>query len=203
MGSDLTTHHVRRAAEGEAGSLDWIVARFSPFLLVHARQRLLPRLRDLYDPEDLVQDVWAVALPRLGSLPERGGRLTPVLLKFLGTTLLNRYGNLLQKHIQGKPLRQHGEGASDGIDAMPKDVTGAITHAVRNEQAERVRVAIDQLAPRDREVLVLRGLEQGSPEDVALVIGTSRQDVAVRYHRALKRLRKQLPGTILDEIGDD
>ena len=39
-GDQLTTFHVRRAREGDAPSLEWIVNRFAPVLLANARYRL-------------------------------------------------------------------------------------------------------------------------------------------------------------------
>src|SRR5262245_53247125 len=91
---DPTTYHVRRAREGEESSLRWVVARFTPLLRAAADYRLGKHLRGLYEPEDLLQDVWAVALPRLGDLIPRSERYTPVLLKFLSTTLLRRIQHL-------------------------------------------------------------------------------------------------------------
>ena len=70
----LTSLHVRRAADGDSESLGWVVARLSPLLLAQADYRLGPVLRSLYDPEDLVNDTWIVALPRLPELPARDGR---------------------------------------------------------------------------------------------------------------------------------
>ena len=63
-GDQLTTFHVRRAREGDAPSLEWVVNRFAPVLLANARYRLGKGLSKIYDPEAIVNDVWAVALPK-------------------------------------------------------------------------------------------------------------------------------------------
>ena len=95
----LTSLHVRRAADGDGGSLSWVVSRLSPLLLAQATYRLGSRLRALYEPEDLVNETWAVTLPKLAELPARDGRLTPVLLRFLSTTLLHRIQSLVRSPL--------------------------------------------------------------------------------------------------------
>ena len=199
-----TTIHVRRALDGDRASLDWIVAHFSPLLLAQARYRLGDTLKNLYDPEDLVSETWAVALPRLPELPPRDGRHTPVLLRFLGTTLLYRFNNLLRKHLGGKPKQKRGsEGVSseaDPLAALPADVSGVVSKALRHEAKGVVGESIDRLGEEDREIVILRGIEQNSPEEVAALLGIPQPHVNVRYHRALKKLRVLLPASVFDEF---
>ena len=52
--------------------------------------------------------------------------------------------------------------------------------------------ALARLRPRDREVLVLRHLEQLSIRDIAAVLGISEGAVKTRHLRALQRLRRLL-----------
>jgi RNA polymerase sigma-70 factor (ECF subfamily) len=60
---------------------------------------------------------------------------------------------------------------------------------IRDELRERVRTALAELSERDREVLVLRHLEQLSTAEVAGVLGISTGAVMTRHTRALDRLR--------------
>ena len=46
------------------------------------------------------------------------------------------------------------------------------------------------LKPHDREVLVLRYLEQLEVEEIAVVLGISQTAVTTRHFRALQRLRR-------------
>ena len=64
--------------------------------------------------------------------------------------------------------------------------------AVREELRQRVRPALDRLAPGDREVLVLRHLEQLSTAEAAAVLGIGEGAVKIRHLRALQRLRALL-----------
>jgi RNA polymerase sigma factor (sigma-70 family) len=71
-------------------------------------------------------------------------------------------------------------------------VTGSLSPSGRLLQAEmlsRVREALAQLASADREVLVLRHLEQLSVDEIAHVLGITKVAVTTRHFRALERLR--------------
>src|SRR5262249_54877550 len=63
---------------------------------------------------------------------------------------------------------------------------------LRDELLERVRDALARLTPRDREVLVMRHLEQLSTSEVAGILGISEGAVMTRQTRALVRLRALL-----------
>ena len=62
----------------------------------------------------------------------------------------------------------------------------------RQEKRDLVRAALDRLAPADREVLVLRHLEQLSTREVAAILDVSEPAVRYRHRRALERLAEYL-----------
>jgi len=204
----LTSLHVRRAADGDPESLGWVVMRLSPLLLAQAAYRLGPVLRSLYDAEDLVNDAWLVALPQLGELPAREGRYTPVLLRFLSTTLLHRINNLARKHIRTGVLERPRPGvarsdlteAEDPLEQVAAEQSGVITQAVKHEVRGAITACLAELEARDREILILRGIEQHPNQTVAGVLGITPQAVAMRYRRALDRLRARLPRSVFDEM---
>jgi RNA polymerase sigma-70 factor (ECF subfamily) len=57
---------------------------------------------------------------------------------------------------------------------------------------DRVRVALGALPERDREVLVLRYLEQLPAQEVGAVLGLNEEAAKKRALRALRRLRSLL-----------
>lgn len=202
----LTSLHLHRAIEGDMHSLGWVVARVTPLLLAQASHRLGPVLRTHYDPEDIVNDAWLVALPRLAELPARGGRHTPVLLRFLSSTVNHRIHNLVRKHIEGEPVVQAPRAATsaDGaVEAHAADVSGAVTQAMRRELVEQITACIDELEPEDREVIMLRGIEQVSNRTTAMLLGQRPEAVSMRYSRALRKMRARLPGSVFDELAED
>lgn len=60
------------------------------------------------------------------------------------------------------------------------------------EQVDEVQMALSRLPKRDQEILRLSFFEELAHEEIGEVLGCSSRNVAVRLHRALKRLRKQL-----------
>ncbi len=167
------------------------------------RYRLPGELSRLVDADDLVDEVWMVALPRMAGLRERGGRHTPVLLKFLSSTMLNKINNLIAKHLRGERGRAQSlprGSRADPLERFPAELTSALSLAERDETCSAVHAALDALAPHDREILVLRGIEQVSNGEVGRLLGLAPSAVTMRYRRALERLRKRVPGSILDEF---
>lgn len=63
------------------------------------------------------------------------------------------------------------------------------------ERQDWLLQALYRLAERDREILLLRFFEELSSEEVAQVLACSTDNVYVRLHRALARLRKLLDQT--------
>lgn len=197
-----TSQQVRGALSGWSENLEWLVTRFSPLLLAQASHHLGSHLRRVCDPEDLVQEVWAVALPRLGDLTPRDGRYTPVVLKFLSTTLLYRVQNQMQKHlrrVEGEVLERE-VGAS--LCELPAQTSQHITRALRGELQEAVRRAIDELPELDRKVVVLRGIEQQAVQEVARQLDLKPNTVSVRYRRVLAELRGRLRGSVFDDLAE-
>lgn len=69
--------------------------------------------------------------------------------------------------------------------------------AVQTRQTNQaIHHALACLRPKDRDIIVLRYLEELSSEDVADILGCSTNTVYVRLHRALARLRAQLEGDL-------
>jgi RNA polymerase sigma factor (sigma-70 family) len=201
--SDETTLHIRRAVAGDQGSLSWLYDHFSGLLLGQAAYRLAqtPHLRTIVEPQDLVQQTWAVVIPRLADLEARDGRLTPVLVRFLGSTLLRIFTDTLR----GRLGRERRNGVPDPdavLRGVPKEAMSASERAIRSEQAEALFRGISELAEPDREILVLRGLEQAPYALLARKLGASEGALRVRYHTAMKRLAPILTRAIVDELVD-
>jgi RNA polymerase sigma factor (sigma-70 family) len=200
---EQTTLHVRRAAAGEGESIAWLIQRFSPLLRAQARYRLGRRLVRLVEPDDLVQDVWVRALPKLTGLVPRDGRLTPVVLKFLSVTLLRRLKDLMEKHVVGKPRPLSAGGPEAGtrsgvLGDLAVDGTGVVTLAVRRESASELATAIDGLDDKDRAIVVLRAIEQRSNAEAALLLDLPADTASARYRRALEKLRHLLPQELVE-----
>ena len=197
--SDLTTLHVRAAIGGDTQGLTRLVERFTPLLLAQARYRLRGRAAQFSEPEDLVQETWAITLPRLGDLQARDGRLTPVLVKFLATTLLRCATQVVRKHVlRADPIPRPAE--AEPLAQLPAETSGVVTRLCRRNETDALREAIADLPADEREVLILRGIEQHANGEVARMLGIDDSAVTRRYQRALATLRHRLPDGIFHEL---
>ena len=68
----------------------------------------------------------------------------------------------------------------------------------RADARDQAHAALARLGERDREVLVLRHLEQLATREIAAVLGITEGAVKVRHLRALQRLRG-----LLGDLGED
>ena len=194
----LTTMHVRRAQGGDLESLRWVVERLSPVLLSQARYRLRGPLASVCDPEDLVNEVWMRTLPHLERIGSDQARVTPALVAYLSRALLARANGMIERHLRGQGLDPNE--SRPEADELPDGTVGVVTRVVRDERNNELLTAIDGLAESDREILVLRAVEQSSNGEVAELLGLAPSAVTMRYKRAMERLHDRLPGSVFDEL---
>ncbi|MCR9244041.1 MAG: sigma-70 family RNA polymerase sigma factor [bacterium] len=201
---EITSLHVRRAVAGDRGSVSWLVERLNPLLLAQTRWRLGGQLATVCDPADLVQEAWIVLLPRLPELQQREGRLTPVLLSFLTSSIVRKLHNLLRREAR---RRVHVEPVVPDAPEFTPDLThpatGVVSGIVRGERQCQVRDALDRLTTDDRAAIVMRGIEQQPLAEVADHFGVTLKAMSKRYSRALERLRERLPDSVFAELADE
>ncbi len=199
----LTTIHVRRAIEGRSESLDWVVQHFSPFLRVQARYRLGSFVADRTCIDDIVASAWLATLPRLRDLREREGRYTPVLLRFLSTTVRQIANDTIRDTLRRRPKHRGFLDDSESGDATPAKVQGALSQLESCETASLLGRSLRELEPELQEVLILRGIEGYSNVELAEQLGALPNTISHRYRRAVQALRASLPGSLFDELVDE
>lgn len=121
--------------------------------------------------EDVVQDVFA-ALPSRMDNP-RG---------YLTTAVFNKSRSVLRRRKVALRFRVHDEPPAESADQ----------HTLRADEREQVLAAIRGLPDRQRQVVILRYLEDLPPAEVADLLGISKEAVASSLNRALESLRKKL-----------
>ncbi len=194
-----TSLHLRAAIAGDPTSASWLIAHLSPLLVAQANWRLGPHLRARCEPEDLVQEAWLAALPRLAELQPREGRITPVLLRFLATHIVHQINNLARAALR----QPTADSEAMSMSAVPAAETGVVSAAVRADRRRVLLDAIDSLEAIDREVLLLRGIEQRTLATTAELLGVSQAAVTMRLQRALQRVREHLPADLYADLGGD
>ncbi|MEM8713688.1 MAG: sigma-70 family RNA polymerase sigma factor [Planctomycetota bacterium] len=192
----LTTHRVRQAVEGDQASLEWIVTRFSPFLMAAARRHMGWRPRPhVLEAEELVQETWLIAMPRLAGVRPRDERFTPVLLSFLVGILWRQHQSALRKALRAAS-------AGEALESVADSTRGAISRMIHSEDTQKLHEALEELQEDARNIIVMRGLEQISTKDVASLLGISAEAVSSRYRRAMKALRQRITDPMLQDLLD-
>ncbi len=134
------------------------------------------------DAEDVVQDVFLSALKHIGRFRGSCG-LSAWLTTITVNTCRSRWRRRLVRTRFFETRRSPSEVQPHGTPD---------TAFMDRETFAGVREAVKSLPARDREVIVLRYLEEMSPAEVGQVLGLSTSAVAVRLSRAKKRLKRQL-----------
>jgi RNA polymerase sigma-70 factor (ECF subfamily) len=163
--------------------------------------RLDTRLRGRLDPSDVLQEAFlefARALPEYIKKPDAPFYLWVRLIT--GRRLLA----LHREHL-GTRMRDARREVSIGRGAHPEASSAALAAQLlgslttpsqalhRAELRARVRDALDQMEPTDREVLALRHYEQLTNRETAFLLGLTEAAASVRFIRALRRLKEMLP----------
>ncbi|AEW94967.1 RNA polymerase ECF-subfamily sigma factor [Streptantibioticus cattleyicolor NRRL 8057 = DSM 46488] len=140
--------------------------------LLRSARRLVP---DPVDAQDLVQTALCRTFPRWDRIADKG----------LADAYLRRV--MINTRTEWWRARKLDEVPTDNLpDASIDD--GTEQHADRAMLMNALRV----LAPKQRQVVVLRHWEQMSTEETARALGMSTGTVKSTLHRALARLREEL-----------
>lgn len=192
-----------RAGDGDARRA--LLERHRLRLRRAVARRLDRRLAARVDPSDVVQDALAEADRRLDDYAAR--RPLPYY-PWLRQLADERVAQLYRRHVRA---RRRSVEREEPLPASPSAASVAQlaerlidrgsrpgSRLIRAELRQRVLTAVSQLPERDREVLVLRHLDQRPTAEVAERLGLSEGAVRVRLVRALARLRDLL-GDLLGE----
>jgi RNA polymerase sigma-70 factor (ECF subfamily) len=191
-----TEELIERAARGDELARQELLVRHQKRLRQMIAVRMDSRLSARLDPSDVVQEVFADACKKLPDYLEK--RPLP-FYPWLRQLAWERLVKLHQRHIQAQKRSTAREQRLDM--ALPDQSALALANrllasesspsrqAMREELRHRVQAALAQLAERDREVLVMRYLEQLSTREIAAVLGIGEGAVKTRHLRALQRLR--------------
>jgi RNA polymerase sigma-70 factor (ECF subfamily) len=157
------------------------------------------RLASRVDPSDVVQDALGEAQRTMGDYLRN--RPLP-FYTWLRRLAWERLIQLHRQHVDaGKRslLRERGmdldlprQSAMMLANRLIASGTSPSRHAIRRETRDRVRAVLAELNPRDREILVLRFLEQLSTAETAVVLGIGEGAVKSRLMRAVVRFRDLL-----------
>jgi RNA polymerase sigma factor (sigma-70 family) len=145
-------------------------------------------LREPADAADVVQDTFVIAVPRMSSLrdPER-------LRSWLYTVARNE----CLRRLRGRSLQARLEEAPEVTDEAA-DVAADVEKA---ELCALVRQALPGVAPAEQEVLELQLRHSLAPDEVASVLGVSRNHAHALMSRARVQLEAALGALVVARAG--
>jgi RNA polymerase sigma-70 factor (ECF subfamily) len=198
---------LRRAGQGDPLARQQLLVQYRQRLRQMIAVRLDRRLAARIDPSDVVQETLAEAVQQLATYL----RQPPLAFyPWLRQLAWKRLAALYHRHIRAgkRSVCREAHGAPPLPDESALDLVGRLlargsspsARLRREELRGRVRAALVQLPVHDRELLVLRHLEQLSTPEIAAVLGITVGAVYTRHLRALERLRGLLgPDFVEDE----
>jgi RNA polymerase sigma-70 factor (ECF subfamily) len=194
MTEQVDTEELMRLAQaGDDAARQRLLVRHQARLRQMVTVRLDRRLAARIDPSDIVQEALMDAAQRLSDyLRARLVPFYPWLRRLAWEHLLKAH----QRHLGARKRSAHREEplalSDESVLALAQRLvtsgTSPSKHLVREEIRSRVRTALEELARMDREVLIMRYLEQLPMCDIASVLETTEAAVKMRHTRALRRL---------------
>jgi RNA polymerase sigma-70 factor (ECF subfamily) len=198
-----TDELLNRAASGDNDARSALLQRHRGRLKRMISLRMDPRLAARLDASDIVQETLTAASRRLERyLRERPVPFYPWLRQLAWDRLVEQHRRHLHARRrsvlreQAEFFRLSAESAARLAQRLLTPGDGPGAQMQQREVNRLVRAALERLPDADREVLVLRYLEQLSAREVGAVLGLSEEAAKKRALRALKRLRELLPGDI-------
>jgi RNA polymerase sigma-70 factor (ECF subfamily) len=198
MGEDSRTDLLlARIGQGDAAAGPTLFATHRRRLRQMIAVRLDPRLSARLDPSDVLQDVFAEASQRLGDY----ARQRPIpFYPWLRQIAWQRLVKLHERHVYAEKRsvgrevwRALNDASAEHLaERLIDSATSPSGRLARKEALDRLARELARLSERDREVLILRYLEQLNVAEVAAVLGITESAVKLRHLRALDRLRRLL-----------
>jgi RNA polymerase sigma-70 factor, ECF subfamily len=202
-----TEQLLQRAERGDLAAREELLVRYQKRLRQMIAVRMDRRLAARLDPSDVVQETLAEAIQQLSDYCHN--RPLP-FYPWLRQLACDRLAELHRRHIQARKRsitrEEHAkpdlpdESALALADRLLARGSSPSARLRRQEVCGRVQAALAKLAEHDREVLVLRHLEQLSTREIAAVLGITEGAVYTRHLRALERLRTLLGKELGEEL---
>ena len=172
---------VARLLGGEAQVFDQLVALYQQ-RVARLAYRLLGQSGDV---DDVVQEVFVIVLEKAHRFRGDCSVWTWLTTITLNQCLSRQRRLSLFRRIRWRLTHRDSESPAD-------------CRAMQDETNRRVRLAVDELPSRDREVIVLHYLEGHQTADMAKMLGATVNTIEVRLHRARRKLK-----TVLADIATE
>jgi RNA polymerase sigma-70 factor, ECF subfamily len=180
--------YVRRLRDGDRWTEDHFVRYFNELLLIKLRSRL----RSIEQVDDVRQEVFLRVMRTLrGAEGVRDGRKLGAFVNSVCNNVL------LETYRSGKRVDQLDD---TSYAQVPDRAAGADEALATSETRARVRRIVDQLQPRDAQILRALFLEDRDKDDICKAFGVDRNYLRVLVHRAKEKFRGEYAGAEIREL---
>jgi RNA polymerase sigma-70 factor (ECF subfamily) len=195
---------LNQLAAGDDRAADALLVRHRERLKKMVSCRMDPRLATRLSPSDVVQETMLTAAKDLKSFAK--ARPMP-FYPWLRRLAWNRLMDLQRRHLYRKKRavgreEQAAPMTDQSLYELAKRLVGhgpsPSRAAQTRETRERLRAALDELEPTQREVLLLKYVEDMTLAEAAAVLQISVDAAKMRHLRAVQRLR-----TVLADLGEE
>lgn len=187
---------LQRASRGDSNAIEKLMSAHRRYLRAVVELRMDHELRLRVDPSDVVQETQLIASQRLDDFLRR--RPTSFRI-WLRRKALERMIDLRRHHVlaEKRSVRREIPISNRSSMTMARNIRSLLAKSpdqitAARELARQVRQAIGNMKEMDREVLLLRHVEDLTNAEVAEVMGIETVAASQRYGRALRRLRETL-----------
>ena len=179
-----------RFQQGEEAAYALLVQRYKDELTNFARRFL----GDRDEADDVVQETF-VRVWRRNQSYVSGGKFSTWIYTIASNLAKTRLRRLSLRHF----VRLGGDRADGPVFDLPDEGARPDGEADDALREERIQHALESLAARYREAIVLRDIQQLSYEEIVAITGSAMGTVKSRINRARAVLRDQLRDLIRDE----
>lgn len=190
--SDVTRELLRRVHDGDNDALQTLLEAQRDYLRRLVDLRMEHELRVRVDPSDVVQETLIVISRRVDDFIVR----QPTSFRlWVRRKAIERLIEVRRKHLADKRSVRREMKLSDASSmAVARGFLAGLPNRSleRREMVNRVRGAIEELGELDREVILLRHVEELSNHEVAEILDIDPDTASKRYGRAVRRLATKL-----------
>jgi RNA polymerase sigma-70 factor (ECF subfamily) len=186
--STETDRLIQAAADGDKAAVDQLLSRHRPYLRRVVELRMDPALRSRVDPSDVVQETQFAAAKRFDDFITQ--RPTTFRL-WLRRRALQQIIDDRRRHLAIKRSVHRDVSLTDmsSMAIAQHLICGSPSKIVqRQEVCHQVHEAITQMSDLDREVLLLRYVEDLTNGEVAELLEITPDSASRRHGRAVRRL---------------
>jgi RNA polymerase sigma-70 factor, ECF subfamily len=170
---------VLAAREGDRSAFGSLYSRYARMVHGILLARVPPG-----EVDDLVQDVFLHAMPRIGGLRD-----------------VTRFGGWLAAIARNRANDYHRQcktTAAATLSLSEEETASSVTNSAQDAEAARILAVIRSLPEAYRETLILRLIEGMTGPEIAARTGLTPGSVRVNLHRGMQQLREKLGRTSAD-----